>query len=426
MGKVHGRRDRTARLLKLQLLLWQNPNGLEVEEIALKCSINKRTVYRDLEALETELGVPIWEQGKKRGIDKAYFLPPIPFTVDDAMNIFMASRLMQNYYQIYNPSVASTFMKLNAIVPNPLKMHIQETIESLNKQPHDERKIRNFNLIRQAWLTHRRVKIWYQTFLEEKPQLRTIEPYYIEPSTLRRTPIVIAYCHLKQSIYVYNMDAIIGDAILEDSTFEIPPNYNASDYINSPWDNYFDDRIETVKLHFSKQTSRILMSTKWHPSQKEELLDDGSLILTFNVSTFFDFRSWILGWGDDVEVLEPEALRSWIVGVNKSIGYIYTSGLLPPKPMQSSRIRVNQQMTEITNNQWKQIKKILPSKAPTGRPRENDRKILNGINWLLKTGCRWIDIPRSFGNYATCHHRLQIWKKQGLWPEICEILNQVQ
>src|SRR5512139_4142563 len=83
------KRDRTARLLKLQVLLWQNPSGLEIQEIARRCATSKRTAYRDLEALETELVVPIWQEGRKRGIAEGCFLPPVTFTQAEAVSVFL-------------------------------------------------------------------------------------------------------------------------------------------------------------------------------------------------------------------------------------------------------------------------------------------------------------------------------------------------
>ena len=88
MEKSYMKRDRTARLFRVQMLLSEYPHGIRVEEIADKCSISKRTAYRDLNALESELGVPIWEEGNKRGVAEGYFLTPISFTRVEAMDFF--------------------------------------------------------------------------------------------------------------------------------------------------------------------------------------------------------------------------------------------------------------------------------------------------------------------------------------------------
>ena len=56
----------------------------------------------------------------------------------------------------------------------------------------------------------------------------------------------------------------------------------------------------------------ILQETSWHPSQKLELKKDGTVIMTLNVVDSWDLRSWILGWGERVLVLQPASLRKQI------------------------------------------------------------------------------------------------------------------
>jgi hypothetical protein len=313
-------------------------------------------------------------------------------------------------------------MKLNNFVPEPLKRQIQYTIERIEKLPRDDIKIRNYNLMIQAWISQRRVKIWYHGFLEEKPLERLIEPYFIEPSLLRRAPIVICYCHLKKTIYAYNIDSVIGNAIIENSTYQIPDDFNALNYINSAWDAYiFDGGAETVKLHFSKQICRGMLSTLWHPTQKTECQNDGSLILTLNTRLSMDFRAWILGWGDDVEVLEPDILRKWIIGLNKAIRRVYITGKLPQNPIQSDKNIPNIGMIELTDEQWVKISNIIPPGAHTGRPRSDNRKTINGIIWMIKTRGKWADIPQRYGSYHTCYSRYRLWKNQGIWNSILNI-----
>ena len=59
---------------------------------------------------------------------------------------------------------------------------------------------------------------------------------------------------------------------------------------------------------------------------------------------------------------------------------------------------------ELTDYEWASIKPFLPNK-PRGVPRVNDRRVLNGILWVLRSGAPWRDLPESFGPY-TCYNRL--------------------
>jgi len=78
--------------------------------------------------------------------------------------------------------------------------------------------------------------------------------------------------------------------------------------------------------------------------------------------------------------------------------------------------------TELTDKQWEVIQSLLPKPSWTGRPRANDRRTINGILWVLRTGARWADMPRQYGAPSTCHERLQTWQQQAVWEGIWRAL----
>jgi transposase len=59
------------------------------------------------------------------------------------------------------------------------------------------------------------------------------------------------------------------------------------------------------------------------------------------------------------------------------------------------------------------IKPMLPNK-PRGVPRVNDRRVLNGIFWVLRSGAPWRDLPETFGFYTTCYNPFVRWRRAGV------------
>ena len=59
---------------------------------------------------------------------------------------------------------------------------------------------------------------------------------------------------------------------------------------------------------------------------------------------------------------------------------------------------------ELADYEWTAIRQMLPNK-PRGVPRVNDRRVLNGIFWVLRSGAPWRDLPAAFGPYTTCYNR---------------------
>jgi transposase len=76
---------------------------------------------------------------------------------------------------------------------------------------------------------------------------------------------------------------------------------------------------------------------------------------------------------------------------------------------------------ELTDGEWTAIKPMLPNK-PRGVPRVNDRRVLNGIFWVLRSGAPWRDLPINFGPYTTCYNRFVRWRRAGVWAKIMSAL----
>src|SRR5918993_5448790 len=76
---------------------------------------------------------------------------------------------------------------------------------------------------------------------------------------------------------------------------------------------------------------------------------------------------------------------------------------------------------ELTDHEWTAIEPMLPNK-PRGVPRVNDRRVLNGIFWVLRSGAPWRDLPDQFGPYTTCYNRFVRWRRAGVWGLIIDAL----
>ena len=76
---------------------------------------------------------------------------------------------------------------------------------------------------------------------------------------------------------------------------------------------------------------------------------------------------------------------------------------------------------ELSDHEWAVIKPMLPNK-PHGVPRVNDRRVLNGICWVLRSGAPWRDLPEGYGPPTTCYNRFVRWRRAGVWDRIMEAL----
>lgn len=75
--------------------------------------------------------------------------------------------------------------------------------------------------------------------------------------------------------------------------------------------------------------------------------------------------------------------------------------------------------TDLTDSQWRVLEPLIPAAKPGGRPREQDmREILNGMFYLLRTGCAWRMLPHDFPKWPTVYHYFREWKKDDTWKHM--------
>lgn len=78
---------------------------------------------------------------------------------------------------------------------------------------------------------------------------------------------------------------------------------------------------------------------------------------------------------------------------------------------------------ELTNEQWALLEDLFPKpKGSRGRPRRDDRQMLNGILHVLHTGVAWRDLPERYGPWQTVYDRFRRWQREGLFDRLLERL----
>ena len=79
-----------------------------------------------------------------------------------------------------------------------------------------------------------------------------------------------------------------------------------------------------------------------------------------------------------------------------------------------------QRRHELTDEEWGRLEKYFPQRQPgqLGRPRNEDRQMLNGILWITRTGAPWRDLPERYGAWSSVYSRFAQWQKSGLFQTI--------
>jgi proteasome accessory factor B len=330
-GDERAKRDRTARLLLVVGILRANgTHGISPVDIAKRTGMAKRTVYRDLRAIEGELGIPVWSEGGRWGVDADAFLPPLRLTLSEAMAIFLSARLLTRYMDKHDPVLASAFTKLEEGLPASLRDHVERTVQDLASREVDPAFNRQVELLTRAWADRRVVAFEYLPAPysgKREPRRALVRPYLLEPSLQTHALYLIGFDEDRGAMRTFKVERIRDLSVLP-RTFEAPED-DVVAQLRRAWDIIADQPATTVVLRFRPEVAGRVMEASWHPSQAVTTLPDGSLEWSATVAGTIEIRLWILSWGSDVEVRSPAALREDVAATLRRAAAQYASGSAP-------------------------------------------------------------------------------------------------
>jgi transposase len=73
---------------------------------------------------------------------------------------------------------------------------------------------------------------------------------------------------------------------------------------------------------------------------------------------------------------------------------------------------------ELEDRDWERIRDLVPKGKQTGRPKRDDRELMNGMFWVLRSGAPWRDMPGRYGPWQTVYDRFNRWRKDGTLKRI--------
>jgi proteasome accessory factor B len=328
LDRASGKQDRLARFYRvLQVLESHGDKGATPAEIARLTGVSKRTVYRDLLVLQNEIRVPIWSEGGRWGVADTGFLRPLAFTRSEAMAMVLAARLIVRYADEHDPDLAGAFQKLAGELPAVLSEHVSRSLETLGRRPPDPEYTRHVHTLTQAWADRRVVRFTYDSSIHDPgrgAREAIVHPWYLEPSLATHALYLIGFDETRDALRTFKIERI-RDLSLTTRTFE-PPEGTIDQAMRNAWDIISDQPETDVVLRFEPAVAARVRETTWHPSEQSELADDGSLRWRARVAGTIEIRAWILSWGQQVEVLEPAALRDEVAAIHQVAAARYEGG----------------------------------------------------------------------------------------------------
>jgi len=299
----------------LQIINSRGNRGVSKEELADRFSVSKRTIARDITNLSS-CYFPIYDEIKPESggqvfyfLQERYRFPEITFSYPEMLAMY----LLYSIYTPINPFLYESFKSIIDKISdnvNPETLKFMKDLQNYflpDLYPYiKEKDTDKIMLISEAILNKMKISFDYESMQKKKK-------FCI-------TPLGIKFYHnnFYLAAYYQKRDCVLTFAINRMDKLEIcqekadDVKFNIDEYFHQGFGLYHGETF-WVKLQFKKEVSRLITERNWHSQQKITEKKDGSVILEMPASNLQEMVWFVLNYGSNVKVLEPDELKNELV-----------------------------------------------------------------------------------------------------------------
>ena len=294
------------------------------ESLAEELEVDSRTVQRDIAFLKDQLGAPLEFCRKRNGYhltDLSWTLPAFQLTEGELVSVFLAERLIRQYRGTpFETDLARAFDRITRMLPEEITVSLAAAAETLSVTPCvlTTQDVETFHSLTNAIQQSRQLRLLYWSASQNRETDRIVDPLHL--SLVDNDWYLIAHCHTRQEVRMFSTVRIRG-AKPTGQKFQRPEDFDITKYLGNSFRAVRGDGDQTwhVRLRFGPEMSGRISEKVWHHTQQLEPQPDGSVIMQLQVSSLIEIRRWVLYWGADCQVLEPEELKRLVSAAAREI-----------------------------------------------------------------------------------------------------------
>lgn len=297
------------------------PNAADV---AARFEVDKRTAFKDRLHMLHRLNAPLVHNRERSGwtySDFTWMLPFLALSEPEAATLRRSLLAVQEYLDPADAAVAGQlFTRLAPALGQPPSTETLSGAVHLLPAAQPPRQL--LADCRQAVRRGQRLHLRYYAIRRDEETDRIVHPYHLH--TFSGEPHLIAWCEARKEMRQFFLGRILECAVLpEEGAFARQLDFDAEAYLRRGLASMHGKEPVTIRARFSPYQSRWIRERQYHASQQLEEQADGGLIVTLRVGGTEEARRWLLGFGSEVEVLEPDSLRTEIREELKKMQTIY-------------------------------------------------------------------------------------------------------
>jgi len=290
--------------------------GLTVREMAEELGVNERTIRRDLQTF-LAVGFPIEETVGERGRKLWRLRGPagradLSFALDEVLALYIARRFLDPLAgTVIWEAAQNAFQKIRACVGKSALAYLEKMAGNLHHTSigagdYAAKSQLLDDLIR-AIEDRKATVVLYQSQRATEPVEYELYPYGLVFH--RGSLYLVAFSRDHDELRHFKVDRI-SEVEVSNFPFRMPDDFNLAKHLANSFGVFHGKGDVAVKVRFSPDVARYVEESKWHASQQLSKQKDGSLLAEFRLSSTEEIKRWILSFGQNAVVVEPEALRA--------------------------------------------------------------------------------------------------------------------
>ena len=343
---------RIHRLLRLLTLL-QGGRRLDATQLQDELGVSRRTLFRDLNALRAADIPLVHRRGKGYRISASYYLPPISLNAREVLGLMILARQAtgRRNRPLFGEALSAIY-KLIGAVPEPLRSVCAELVDQVHADPGpifeqaDDNTQSHFLVLQESISKRRPCRFVYQTPTDEGRVEGELHPLLLHEANRAW------YIFARTSHAAHGSNASASSApashnpakatktpkrggkrdhppganhwpvrmfklvrfqsvepIPQAPAFDRPSHFSPTDVLGKAWRFIPAGREYDIELDFEPKVATNVAEVRWHESQSTQWLADGRLRVRFRVDGLDEITWWLSGYGDQVRVRKPAALR---------------------------------------------------------------------------------------------------------------------
>ncbi len=297
------------RIYRIERLL-KNNRAVSIRRLIDELEVSQATIKRDIAYLRDRLNAPIVWDRTLRGyrLEGEYSIPALYLTGAEIQALLVLDHLVARI----QPGLLGTYTAplrnlLQKLLGGPDRT-AEELMRRVRIVPAASRPVavEHFQAVCTGILTRRRLELLYFSRARNETTRREVSPQRLVH--YRDNWYLDAWCHLREALRSFALDAIQQVTVLESPALEIPVEQLDRE-LGAGYGIFCGPQTRRASLRFSPRMARWVSRERWHAAQSGRFLPDGSYLLEVPYTEDRELLMDLLRYGPDVEVLEPKELR---------------------------------------------------------------------------------------------------------------------